>query len=101
MHHKRQCPNCKEYCEIGTGVYFDDNGNIFCVNCDKPILASTSQVEFKISKLEKKYTSNFDYHYPKNYSAGYQGNQNFSRRRSNFGSAIDKRQNEMYGNFMG
>jgi len=51
---KRRCPNCEEVCLIGSGVDIDDNGNIFCASCRKPMLGVTSLVESQIKKITDK-----------------------------------------------
>jgi len=50
----RRCPNCKIECKLGTGTWFDEDGNIFCSSCELPILAVDKSTELKVNRDVKK-----------------------------------------------
>ena len=42
---RRRCPNCQAFLPIGSGVCFDDQNNVLCGKCGKPIIATTAAAE--------------------------------------------------------
>lgn len=46
----RKCPNCKTSCQIGTGVFFDSEGNVYCIHCKGVILGVDFNTDLKIKK---------------------------------------------------
>ena len=56
---KRRCPNCQSPLPIGSGVLFDDDDNVLCGKCGKPVVAATAEAEQKITGKTTSATPNY------------------------------------------
>lgn len=63
----RKCPNCSKVLPIGIGIEFDQANNVICLNCKKPIIASDSESEKKISSIKDTSTSSVRNIYGQNF----------------------------------
>jgi hypothetical protein len=45
---QRRCPSCHACLPVGHGVKFDDQNNVLCARCGKPLVAATAAAEAKI-----------------------------------------------------